>query len=98
MGGARVPDWAAERRPFLLGATGAINATTLAYVFVEEAGRRSVAKAHQGRGAANRGEYCQAAGAIAQSVKAGGDGSVSVSAEKETRDEKQAQHFAQCQI
>ena len=34
MGGARVPDWAAERRPFLLGATGAIDATTLAYVSI----------------------------------------------------------------
>jgi hypothetical protein len=46
----------------------------------------------------DRGEYRQAAGAVAQSVKAASDGSVSVSAEKETRDEKQAQHFAQCQI
>ena len=45
MGGALVPDWAAERRPFLLGATGAIDATTLAYVyFEEEPGRRSAAK------------------------------------------------------
>ena len=45
MGGARVPDWAAERRPFLLGATGAIDATTLAYVYFEDdPGRRSAAK------------------------------------------------------
>ena len=45
MGGARVPDWAAERRPFLLGATGAIDATTLAYVYFEdEPGRAITAK------------------------------------------------------
>jgi hypothetical protein len=50
------------------------------------------------RGAADCREYSEVAGAFAQSVKAASDGSVSVSAEKETRDEKQAQHFAQCQI
>jgi hypothetical protein len=49
--------------------------------------------------AADRGEYRQAAGAIAQSLKLyRRSGSVSVSSEKETKDEKQAQHFGQCQI
>jgi hypothetical protein len=52
------------------------------------------------RRAADCGEYRQAAGAVAQSLKAyrRSDDFVSVSAEKEIRDEKQAQHFGQCQI
>jgi hypothetical protein len=41
----------------------------------------------------------QAAGAVAQSLRLSQrNGSVSVSSEKETKDEKQAQHFGQCQM
>jgi hypothetical protein len=58
---------------------------------------KAVRQRFANRGAADRGEYRKAAGAFAQSVKEGSDGFVSGSAEKETRDEKQAQHFAQCQ-
>ena len=47
-------------------------------------------------GAADCGEYRQAAGAVAQSLKLSRRrGSVSVSSVKETEDEKQAQHFGQ---
>jgi len=48
-------------------------------------------------GAKDRGDYRQAAGAVAQRVKADNNGSVSVSSKKETSEEKQAQHFGQCQ-
>ena len=49
--------------------------------------------------AADRGEYRKAAGAVAQSLKLSRRrGSVSVSSVKETEDEKQAQHFGQCQM
>jgi hypothetical protein len=45
------------------------------------------------------GEYRQAAGAVAQSLKLSRRcDSVSVSSVKETEDEKQAQHFGQCQM
>jgi len=50
-------------------------------------------------GAADCGEYRQAPGAVAQSLKLlRRSGCVSVSSEKETNDEKQAQHFGQCQM
>jgi hypothetical protein len=47
-----------------------------------------------GRGAADRCEYRQAAGVSLKLLS----GSVSVSSEKETKEEKQAQHFGQCQM
>jgi len=44
------------------------------------------------------GEYRQAAGAVAQSLKLSRRRGLSVSSVKETEDEKQAQHFGQCQM
>jgi hypothetical protein len=51
------------------------------------------------RDANGRGEYRQAAGVVAQSLKVERrSGPVLVLSEKETKDEKQAQHFRQCQM
>jgi hypothetical protein len=53
-----------------------------------------------GNGAADRGQYRQAAGAIAQSLNYIGAAAQyrHHQKKKETKDEKQAQHFGQCQM
>ena len=62
------PPWSAELQPNYYVVRDA-NKQQLAYVYYEnEPARPSVQAAHQGRGAADCGEYCKAAGAGASSA------------------------------